>query len=56
MMPPPKRGAGQAQRAEEMHGAGEVLQQELDGQDVEHHAERAADAVVRIAASARQCC
>ena len=52
-MPPPEAGAGQAQRAEEVHRPGEVLQQELDGEDVEHHAEGAADAVVRIAGGAR---
>src|ERR1017187_4141919 len=46
---PAQARSSQAQRAEKVHGAGEVLQQELDGQDIEHHAEGAADSVVRIA-------
>ena len=46
-------GAGQAERAEEVHRAGEIFEQELDGEDVEHHAEGAADAVVGIARGTR---
>ena len=45
---------GQTQPAKEMHRPREVFQQELDGQDVEHHVERPAQAVVRIARDARR--
>src|ERR1700722_19614912 len=37
-----------------MHRPREIFQQELDSEDVEHHVERAAQAIMRIACHARR--
>src|SRR4029077_2603543 len=41
-----QRRSSQAQRAEEMHGPGEVFQQEADGENIEQHAKRSAQPVM----------
>src|ERR1700716_30040 len=46
--------ATQTQAAEEMHRSGEVFEQKLNGEDVEHHVESAAQAVVRVARDTRR--
>src|SRR5438034_9077603 len=46
-------GPRQSQRAEEVHRAREILQQELDREDIEQHAECASQPVVVIAGGAR---
>src|SRR5260370_41120854 len=56
---PPEDGradyeSAQTQASEEMHRPREVLQQKLDGKDVEHHVEGAAESVVRVARDARR--
>src|SRR5258708_15227733 len=50
----PDYESAQTQPSEEMHRPGKVLQQKLDGQDVEHDVEGAAESVVRVARDARR--